>query len=310
MFRFKTEQKIENIAGVMVGGQPGELPTVLAGTIFYENHSIVEDHGLGLFDRREAERLINVQEACSDETGNPHMVHVFATTRQAVINYLDFVTQLTDAPVIIDSTESSVRVEALQYATEMGYADKIVYNSINMSITQPERAALADSGVTSAIILGFNPVDSSLEGRMALLENGGGVLDDGLINIAIDCGITNILIDPSITPLGSGAGVALKLTLAAKSRWGYPVGSGIHNAPSSWRWLRDKRKVDANIFKVCDIASTAIQQVAGGDFVLYGPIENAPYTFPLAAMTDIMIAEAGSDVGIDVSLQHPLNHLV
>ena len=310
MFRFKTEQKIENIAGVMVGGQPGELPTVLAGTIFYENHKIVEDHELGLFDKVEAERLINAQEACSDETGNPHMVHVFATTKAAAINYMDFVTQLTDAPVIIDSTESSVRIEALQYATEMGYADKIVYNSINMSITQAERDALTDSDVTSAIILAFNPVDSSLDGRMALLEDGAGVMDDGLINIAKGCGITDILIDPSITPLGSGAGVALKLTLAAKSRWGYPVGSGIHNAPSSWQWLREKRKDDAEIFKICDIASTAIQQVAGGDFVLYGPIENAPYTFPLAAMTDIMIAEAGSDVDGDVSPQHPINNLV
>ncbi len=34
MFKFQKEQEIVNIAGVKVGGQPGELPNVLAGTIF------------------------------------------------------------------------------------------------------------------------------------------------------------------------------------------------------------------------------------------------------------------------------------
>lgn len=35
MFKFQKEQEIANIAGIKVGGQPGELPTVLAGTIFF-----------------------------------------------------------------------------------------------------------------------------------------------------------------------------------------------------------------------------------------------------------------------------------
>ena len=38
MFKFQKEQEIVNIAGVKIGGQPGELPTVLAGTIFYDKH--------------------------------------------------------------------------------------------------------------------------------------------------------------------------------------------------------------------------------------------------------------------------------
>ena len=33
MFRFQKEQEIVNIAGTKIGGQPGELPTALAGTI-------------------------------------------------------------------------------------------------------------------------------------------------------------------------------------------------------------------------------------------------------------------------------------
>ena len=47
-----------NLAGVRMGGQPGELASVLCGTIFYQGHKIVEDEEKGIFDRTAAERLI------------------------------------------------------------------------------------------------------------------------------------------------------------------------------------------------------------------------------------------------------------
>ena len=84
MFKFQKEQEIVNIAGVKIGGQPGELPTVLAGTIFYDKHEIVEDAARGLFDRTAAEELINLQEASAEETGNPHLIHIFGTTLKAL----------------------------------------------------------------------------------------------------------------------------------------------------------------------------------------------------------------------------------
>ena len=43
MFRFEKEQLVVDIAGVKMGGQPGEYPTVLAGTIFYGGHNIISD---------------------------------------------------------------------------------------------------------------------------------------------------------------------------------------------------------------------------------------------------------------------------
>ncbi len=310
MFRFQKEQEVVNIAGIKIGGQPGELPTALAGTIFYNNHKIVQDAAAGIFDKDAAEQLVNIQETNSDETGNAHLIHIFGITVESISNYIDFISNITDAPFLIDSPEASVRMHAVEYVTDIGLADKAIYNSINMSITDDEQEALKISDVDSSILLGFNAMNSSLDGRMALLENGGGIIDTGLLDIAKECGITNILIDPSITPMGDGAGVALRMTLTAKAKWGYPTGSGIHNAPSAWNWLKGKRKEDPRIFQICDIASTCLQQVATGDFVLYGPIENAPYTFPLAAMSDIMIAEASADLDIEPSSSHPINILV
>ena len=51
MFKFEREQQIFNIAGVKVGGQPGQLPTVLIGSIFYHGHRIVVDQKRGDFDK-------------------------------------------------------------------------------------------------------------------------------------------------------------------------------------------------------------------------------------------------------------------
>lgn len=310
MFTFQKVQEVVNIANIKIGGQPGEYPTVLAGTIFYNKHSIVSDPDKGIFDKLAAEKLINRQQELSDETGNPCMVHIYAESAEAAIRYLDFVSNATDAPLLIDSTESRVRMAAANYVSEIGLADKTIYNSLNMAVTEEEIEALTFSDMDSAIILGFNAMDSSLGGRMELLEDGGKVLPHGLLETADECGIKKKLIDPSITPMGNGAGVALRMTIAAKAKWGHPVGSGIHNAPSAWNWLRNISKDDKLIYKICDIASTSIQQMAAGDFILYGPIENARYTFPLAAMADIMISESVADMGLESVEGHPVWKLV
>ena len=40
LFRFERKQEVFDIGGIKIGGQPGELPTVLVGSIFYEGHSM------------------------------------------------------------------------------------------------------------------------------------------------------------------------------------------------------------------------------------------------------------------------------
>ena len=57
MFVFEKEQYIYDVAGTKIGGNLGENPTVLMGTIFYSGHKIVEgnfvhlwaNHFLGYF---------------------------------------------------------------------------------------------------------------------------------------------------------------------------------------------------------------------------------------------------------------------
>jgi len=55
LFRFEREQKVFDIGGIKVGGQAGEYPTVLIGSIFYDRHKIVSDETKGEFDKKQAE---------------------------------------------------------------------------------------------------------------------------------------------------------------------------------------------------------------------------------------------------------------
>ena len=310
MFRFDKEQIVLDIAGTKIGGQPGEYPTVLAGTIFYGGHSIIEDEKAGVFDKDKAEALIKTQEEMSDVTGNPHIVQTFGQTPEAIVKYLEFVGDITDAPFFIDSTSGEARIAGANYASEVGLEDRAIYNSVNMAADEAELEALKETKLSASIVLGFNPMDPTVDGKIGIWEDGAGTIDKGLLEMAAECGIDKYLMDVAVTPLGQGAGVAVRTSFAVKSKWGYPVGSGIHNVPSAWDWLREYKKDHKEAWPVCDVGSNLIQQMAGGDFVLYGPIENAKMAFPACAMADIFISEAAKDIGTEPVEDHPFFKLL
>jgi len=287
LFRFSKEQSIVNVAGVKFGGQCGELPSVLCGTVFYQGHKIVEDEEKGIFDRVAAEKLISRQAELSEETGCPGVLHLYARSIEAFERYLSFAEQVWSGPFIIDSADSATRGAAALLVSELGYADRAVYNSISLATEEKEAQALMDSEIDSAIVLAYNPAQPGVDGSLAILETGGSVCEKGLLTLAGEMGLQNLLIDPAVLPLGSGAGSALRFSVTAKARLGLPVGSGIHNAVSSWPWL-SKREMAAG--KCCDAAAGAMQLLAGADFLLYGPIESADIIFPAAALADILVA--------------------
>ena len=311
MFKFDKEQEVFDIAGVKIGGQPGEYPTVLAGTIFYGGHNIIDDELTGVFDKDRAESLIKDMEEMSDITGNPCLIQVFGQTEEAIVKYLEFVGEISDYPFLIDSTSADARVKGAQYVENAGLAERAIYNSINMSADKSELEALADTSISSSIILGFNPMNPSITGKLAMWEDGDdGSYEKGLLDVAKDCGIEKFLMDTAVTPIGQGAGVAARTSFAEKAKWGYPVGSGIHNVPSAWDWLRDYKKEGNKIaYTVCDIGANIVQVMCGGDFVLFGPIDNAKIAFPAVAQTDMFIAEAVKDMGTVAIDTHPFNKL-
>jgi tetrahydromethanopterin S-methyltransferase subunit H len=290
MFVFP-EQKEFKVGGVKFGGQMTE-PAVLIGTVFYE--------GQGIDDKR-AGQLIDKQEQLSGETGIPAILDVFANSREDAIRRIDFVVERTDGPFLIDIPEQEVRLVGLRHCEEVGLLDRVIYNSINMSIEDGEIEELKLIKPPNVLVLAFNPMDNSLKGRMGLLETGARVIDKGLLGVAGDVGAKRILVDVAATPIHNGAGSSLRAVFVAKSKFCLPTGIGMHNAVSSWTWLKDK--------SYGDVSSDALARMMGADFVLYGPIEKAERVFPVMALTESLIGEALEEIGLRLPKGHPYKRL-
>lgn len=301
MFDLKKEQKIFKIGDVEIGGKPGELPTVLIGTIFYEGQSIVEDAKNGIFNKSKAEELINKQVELSEKTGCPSMIDVVGLTSNAIIKYIDFVSEKYDLPILIDSSFSEVKIAGVKHCAEIGLIDRIVYNSISHSIKNEELNAIKEFGVKSSIILAFNPRDVRASGRLSLLigEKDG----EGLLKKAEENGIEKLLIDIAILDVPS-IGISLEAISLIKNETGLPCGGAPLNAVLEWKKVVELGDQAKNL---CSGGALAALQCAGANFILYGPIEKSKVAFPVAAMVDAIIAYENRWHGIRTKTKnHPL----
>lgn len=316
MFRFEKKQEVFEIGGVRFGGQPGENPTVVIGTMFYNRHKIVSDAEKGIFDKEAAEALWNAQLEICDETGVACANQIVGETPEAIRNYIDwFVDVDPKTPFLMDSSDGAVRAFCARYATEIGVESRAIYNSVNASIENAEMEALKESKIDASIILAFNAINPTVAGKVEILETGGTGLSGGLMSIAQECGITRPLIDIAAVPLGSGAGASMRAITAIKGHMGLPAGGGFHNTASAWDWLRDHKKTKENpreYYLPADIGTNVAAQTLGANFLLYGPIENAGYVTPTAAMIDIMLEENAKELGIAIENEHlsPIGRLI
>lgn len=302
MIKFQRQQKIFDIAGVKVGGQPGECPTVLIGTIFYEKHKIVSDPTKGDFDKKSAESLIEKQEKMSNLTGNPHVLDVFASTAEALCKYIDFIADVTEAPFLVDSVSSSERIPAIKHAIEIGLGERAIYNSIDYSVKEEEISSLKELGVKSAVVLTYNPTNVWAEGRIDILK--GTKTQKGLLKAAEEAGIENILVDTSVLDVPS-ISLASKAVHLVKNEFGLPAGCGPANAITTWK--KAKKKLGPYAYDVCMATGAVITQLSGADFVLYGPIEFAERVFPACALIDALNIYYGRRIGIKPQVsEHPL----
>ena len=286
-FRFNTEQKIYTIGKVMVGGQPGELPTFLIGSIFWLGQKMVQDANKGIFDAAEAEKMINTMQVQSDITGVPFGFDIVGTTELAFEKYIDFVSNHSDAPLVLDAMSPKARMAATDLVKKMGLVDRCIYDSIYKGVTDVELAKLKESEIESAIVLANDPQDSSLEGKMAVVAEA--------LALADKAGITKPLIDTAIPAFAPDMGTAVRAIATMKEKYGHPVGLGSGNVVTTMGWIK------ANVakeFRKGPVTSTnSIMQTAGANYLMFGPAELAEWVFPAAAVTDIYIASAAADLG-------------
>lgn len=313
MFRYDKKQTVFEIGGFHVGGQPGEYPTVLASSMFYDKHKVVTDAQNGVFDKDAAEAQWNIQVELSDMTGLGYWNQVIAETEVAMQKYIDW--HLEVAPGIaflIDSSVPAVRMFAAKYADEVGAGNLAVYNSVNASALPEEWEAIGQTDVSSAIVLAFNPTDVSTRGRIEILTIGGTGQEQGLLKSSEEAGITRPLLDVASLALGVGAGQSIRSMVGFKGVLGLPTGGGPHNIPDAWTWLRRYRKDGhPEVWEPCSIGANMICGIVGADYLLYGPIDLATIIFPAMAMIDIMVEESTKELGVEAQTENtPLSKLV
>jgi len=295
MLQFEKEQKVYEISGVKIGGQLGENPTVMIGSIFYKGDKIVKDEKTGTFDQERAEELIAKLEEISDRTGLPAMLDVVCSEPQVAEKYLEFAADATGMPISIDAVSEEAGLKGIECAKELGMVERTIFNSLNPETKLQIYEKIEEVGLDSAIALTYSTraIISSKE-RVKLL--------DTLIPRAETAGIRNVLVDTVVMDIAT-LGLACKAIYEVKNKFGYPAGCGAHNAVESWRAL--KKKKDKMLTAVCSSIVNGLPIAIGADFVLYGPINAAEYMFPAISLIDASYGQVLMEEGKRPSPTHP-----
>ena len=198
---------------------------------------------------------------------------------------------------MLDAMSPKTRMGAATLAKKMGLADRCLYNSVYKGVMDAELANLKDSGIKMSIVLADDPKDTTLEGKMKVIVEALELADKG--------GITKPLIDTAIPAFEPDMGTAVRTIPIMKEKYGHPVGLGSGNVVTTMGWV--KANVAKEFRPGCRTATNSIMQVAGANWLMIGPAEQAEWVFPAVAVTDTYIASAAGDLGTrPLEESHPI----
>ena len=252
LFKFASKQKIYEISNVKIGGQPGELPTVLIGNIFYKGMPEIINHEKGEFDTKPVSKWINVAEELSEKTGVPHFLDVMASYPNAMKKFIRFVTERSDSVFLIDGATSETRIAGLETVKEHGLQRRVIFNAVSPQTTREELEAIREADV-----------------------------------MAKEAGVNKVLIDTIVFDVPSIA-YAVEAIKLVKEELGYPAGCSPANATYDWRLSQDKALKKG--FAAYNASAHVIAQLNGANFLIYGPLKQAKNVIPTCAMNDAIIA--------------------
>jgi len=300
---FKAKQRIFEIGGYKIGGQLGELPTVLVGNIFYKGMPEIVNHKSGEFEKKTVLKWINIADVLSEKTGVPHLLDVMASFPEAMRRYVSFVVEQSENIFLIDGATYDTTIAGLETVKELGVQNRAVLNAFSPQTGQDELDAIRDARVTAAILLAQNDIDYSPKGRVDILRGFEG--QKGLLETAEEAGLSRILIDTIVFDVPSIA-YAVEAIKLVKDELGYPAGCSPANATYDWKRVQDEALKKS--FAAYNASADTIVQLGGANFLIYGPLKQARNVIPACAMTDaIMAYHAAKQFGTKPKVSnHPL----
>jgi len=295
MFNIDREQKVFDIGGAKVGGQPGANPPLVLPSLFQKGDPCVESRRERRFDKKKAAEQIKRLEELSDLTGIPAIVAMVANSGEEMKNYIDFYVETTDIPFAIDMWKMDPRLEATKYVAEQGLQDRLLYNSVTVwsEDVESEVEQIKELGVKHLVTVVMDMVDQSPNGRITALDDMLRKLEPG--------GFESIIVDTSVMNLPA-TGICALSNKMVKEKYGLPAGEASANGTYMWQkstWKDNKDKWGEAGFCGLDAGVQAASVVLWGDFIFSGPMWGNDHVFPAVAaahsMTSMMrYVETGS----------------
>lgn len=294
MFKFEAEQKVYRIGDVVLGGQPGEWPTVLIASIFYKGDKNVIDENEGFFDHQSALACIQSANDYALKTGTPIIIDIVAASEKAMVNYVNFIADETSFPFILDGTLASIRIAGARRVIERGLQDRCIYDSINLHTGEREFDQLKELGLPNTLVMIINERKPTLAGRLEIAPI--------LIEKAYGAGFEKLLLDTAVLDVVE-PGPAGKAIYELKNRYGYPTGcSPTHTHRHRWKKRLDFGDLGERAAKT---STATAMQVLGADFIMYGIKQ--PEIIPAMGMVDALIAYTAMQSGVlPKTRRHPI----
>ena len=279
MFRFEKEQKVFNLNGIKIGGQPGENPPLMISSMFHNKDRIVRDRK-GDFDRQRAVEIIRKQEEFSGMTGIPGMVAMVANSPEEAKIYIDFYLETTNMPFGIDMWVAEQRAKATEYVAQLGVQDKFLYNSITPwdKDIKGQVQRLKDLGIKHVVIQAFDDQDQTPAGRVKSLE---AIMAQGASDF------DTIIVDTSVMNLPSTS-FSLIANRLIKEKHGLPCGGAYSNGTHMWNAIKEQWGLDG--FKAMDAVIQGMSSALWSDFNFCGPAVTAPRVFPAVASAHMLLS--------------------
>lgn len=273
MVIFESEQKVAQIGNVKIGGQPGENPPVMVGTVFYKKHAALLDEKTGEFDKELVEHEVNEFMSLIDDTDMQAIIDVVGGYPDALAKECQFIADLVDVPFLVDGLNDESRIPAMEKLGEIGLLNRAILNSIDENTKEESIEKLSQIGVKSAVLLTFGSRAIFPKHKVKLLEG-------TLLPAAQRAGIENTIIDTAVLDLPS-IGINAETVRLIKNRLGLPSGFAPANAIYGWNFIK-KYGESPRCGAIASLMANCLD--AGSDFILFGPIKFAKCVVPSMAL--------------------------
>ncbi|MHB8869230.1 MAG: tetrahydromethanopterin S-methyltransferase subunit H family protein [Thermoleophilia bacterium] len=286
MFVFEKEQKVFDIGGVKVGGQPGENPPLIIPSLFQKGDPCIVSRRERTFDKQMAADQIKRLEELCELTGIPAIVAMVANSGDEMKNYIDFYAETTTMPFAIDMWNLEPRIAATTYVAEQGLMDRLLYNSV--TVWSPDVPAeveqIKELGVKHVVTVVMDMVDQLPSGRMSSLADMMSKLEAGSFD--------SIIVDTSVMNLPS-TGICALSNRQVKEKYGIPAGAASANGTYMWQkstWKDNKDTWGETAFIGLDAGTHAATVALWGDFIFSGPMWGNDHVFPAVAAAHAMVS--------------------